>query len=95
MALSKEEVDHIADLARLQLSSREKEVYRRQLSGILDHVARLQKLDTSTIPPTPSVLPPHSVMRADEARQGLSAEELLENAPDHENRQFRVPPVLD
>lgn len=95
MALSKKEVDHIAELARLQLSPQEKEVFRRQLSGILDHVARLQKLDTSAIAPTSSVLATHSAMREDKARPGLGIGAVLENAPDHEDRQFRVPPVLE
>ena len=66
MTLSPEEVEHIARLARLSLSEAEKELYRSQLSSILDHVARLQNLDTQNIPPTFSVLPLESVARTDE-----------------------------
>ncbi len=95
MALSKSEVEHIAALARLQLSEPEKERYRQQLSAILDYAARLQTLDTAGIPPTSSVLPPRSVLRADEPRPGLPIGELLANAPAVEDDQFRVPPVLD
>ncbi len=95
MALSIEEVEHIAALARLKLSAEEKERYREQLSDILEYAARLQALDTSGIPPTSSVLPPQSALRADAARPGLPLEGLLRNAPDSEGRQFRVPPVLD
>jgi aspartyl-tRNA(Asn)/glutamyl-tRNA(Gln) amidotransferase subunit C len=95
MSLTPEEVDHIALLARLELSDAEKELYREQLSSILDHVARLQKLDTSHIPPTSSVLPPRSRLREDEIKTGLSKDRALRNAPDEKRGQFRVPPVLD
>ena len=95
MALSIEEVEHIAELARLALSEAEKARYREQLSAILEYAARLQALDTSGIPPTSSVLPARSVLRADQARPGLSLEDLLRNAPQTENDQFRVPPVFD
>lgn len=95
MTLTLEEVEHIAELARLSLSAEEKARYREQLSEILDYAARLQSLDTGGIPPTSSVLPARSVLREDEPRPGLSREELLRNAPDAENNQMRVPPVLE
>jgi aspartyl-tRNA(Asn)/glutamyl-tRNA(Gln) amidotransferase subunit C len=95
MSLSKEEVEHIANLARLELSTAEKEIYREQLSAILDYIARLQNLDTSGIPPTSSVLPPRTVLRKDETRPGLKAQELLRNAQEVDADQFRVPPVLE
>jgi len=95
MSLTLEEVEHIADLARLRLTADEKARYRRQLSAILDYIAQLQSLDTSGIPPTSSVLPPRSVLRADESRPGLTTETLLGNAPQVEADQFRVPPVLE
>jgi aspartyl-tRNA(Asn)/glutamyl-tRNA(Gln) amidotransferase subunit C len=95
MTLTIEEVEHIAQLARLKLTSQEIERYRQQLSAILDYADRLQAVDTTGIPPTSSVLPDRSVLREDKARPGLSLEELLKNAPDTENGQFRVPPVLD
>jgi aspartyl-tRNA(Asn)/glutamyl-tRNA(Gln) amidotransferase subunit C len=95
MALTREEVDHIATLARLELTPEEKESYATQLSAILDYAARLNELDTTGIPPTSSVLPELSVLRADESRPGLDTEVLLKNAPLAEQKQFRVPPVLD
>jgi aspartyl-tRNA(Asn)/glutamyl-tRNA(Gln) amidotransferase subunit C len=95
MTLTIEEVEHIANLARLRLTPEEKERYRQQLSAILDYAARLQALDTSEIPPTSSVLPPRSVLRPDQPQPGLSLEELLRNAPETEAKQFRVPPVLE
>jgi len=95
MTLTPQEVEHIALLARLELTVQEKEQYRRQLSSILDHFAVLEKLDTSLIPPTSSVLPPRSRLRNDEIKPGLDQNEALRNAPDSTRGQFRVPPVFD
>jgi aspartyl-tRNA(Asn)/glutamyl-tRNA(Gln) amidotransferase subunit C len=89
------EVEHIAGLARLELSEDELNRYREQLSAVLAYAARLQELDTSGIPPTSSVLPPRSVLRPDQPRPGLPSEDLLRNAPETEGSQFRVPPVLE
>lgn len=95
MPLTLTEVEHIAGLARLKLTDEEKERYREQLSAILDYAARLGELDTSGIPPTSSVLAERSVLRPDQARPGLSRQELLKNAPQAEAGMFRVPPVLE
>ena len=95
MTLTIQQVEHIADLARLDLTEDEKILYRQHLSAILDYVARLQELDTSNIPPTSSVLPPRSVLRADLAGDSLSTAELLSNAPDVEAGQFKIPPVFE
>jgi aspartyl-tRNA(Asn)/glutamyl-tRNA(Gln) amidotransferase subunit C len=95
MTLTKQEVEHIALLARLKLSDEEKESYRQQLSAILDYAGMLQQIDTSHIPPTSSVLPPRSYLRQDEPVQGLDRKDVLRNAPQVEDEQFRVPPVLD
>ena len=94
MSLSLEDVAHIAELARLQLTEEEQKRFLGQLSGILDHVARLQALDTAAIPPTSSVLPPRGALREDTPRPGLDLEALMQNAPARKGRQFRVPPVL-
>jgi aspartyl-tRNA(Asn)/glutamyl-tRNA(Gln) amidotransferase subunit C len=95
MILTLEEVEHIAELARLKLTEAEKELYREQLSAILDYFAQLRELDTTGIPPTSSVLPPRTALREDEPRPGLSLEKILQNAPQSENAQFRVPLVLE
>lgn len=95
MTLTLPEVEHIAELARLRLSEDEKARYREQLSAILDYFEQLRELDTADIPPTSSVLPPRSVLRLDEAKPGLNLNELLQNAPDSEESQFRIPPVLE
>lgn len=95
MRLTKEQVQHIANLARLKLTDEEVARYPEQLSEILDYFTQLQEVDTTDIPPTSSVLPVQSVLRPDEPSPGLSLEELLDNAPQTESGQFRVPPVLD
>lgn len=95
MTLNKEEVEHIADLARLTLTEEEKDRFSEQLSTILEYFSSLQNLDTTDIPPTSSVIAVRSVLRPDEPRPGLKEEALLRNAPDAEANQFRVPPVLE
>ena len=95
MKLTLEEAEHIAELARLELSEAELQRFREQLSDILEYAARLQQLDTSDIPPTSSVLPPRTVLRADQAAVFRNIPELLDNAPVEEDRQYRVPPVLE
>lgn len=95
MSLTIQEVEAIAALARLDLTGEEKARFAGQLSDILEYAARLQALDTSGIPPTSSVLPGAGVLREDEPLPGLSLDQLLQNAPDARDRQFRVPPILD
>lgn len=95
MTLTNAEVEHIAGLARLELSAEEKARYREQLSAILDYAARLQELDTSHIPPTASVLAARCPLRADEPAAPLPLAEVLANAPQTAAGQFRVPPVLE
>lgn len=95
MRLSKEEVEHIAHLARLELSEAEKVRYREQLSAVLDYVARLQSLDTSAVEPLSSIWIERSRLRPDAVRPSLTPQELLSNAPQASDDQFRVPPVLE
>lgn len=95
MPLTLQEVEHIARLARLELSEAEKARYREQLSAILDYVAQLQQLDTSSIPPTASVFSGDSHLRPDVPRPGLPREVLLQNAPEQEQGQFKIPPVFE
>ena len=95
MKLSREEVQHIADLARLALSEDEVALYQEQLSAILEHFEHLQQLEMEDIPPTASVLPLRSVMRADVVQSSLEQARVLANAPDTAGGCFRVPPVLE
>jgi aspartyl-tRNA(Asn)/glutamyl-tRNA(Gln) amidotransferase subunit C len=93
--LSLEEVEHIAELARLGLSHAEKEIFCDQLSAILDYADLLSQLDTTGVPPTASALPLSNVMRQDEVRPSLPTGDALANAPDAEAHQFRVRAVLE
>ena len=95
MTLTRKEVEHIALLARLDLTEEEKKRYQQQLSDILEHVARLQKLDTSDIGTASVVQPERARLRPDIPREGLNLQEVLENAPDEEAGRFRVPPVME
>jgi len=95
MKLGREQVQHIAELARLALSDEERSLYQEQLSAILEHFEQLQELDTEAIPPTATVLPLRSVMRADESRPPFPREDILANAPAHKEGCFKVPAVLE
>ena len=95
MPLSPQEVEHIAKLARLQLTEEQKARYRGQLEAILDHVAKLQELDTKDVPPTASVSVGQMPLRTDEPRFGLSKDDLLKNAPNQDDGQFQIPPVFE
>ena len=95
MALTREEVEHIADLAKLGLTEEEVEKFREQLSAILDYAAVLKRLDTDAIPPTASVLPLSNVMRTDETGSSLSPEDALANAPSVAEGYFQVRAILE
>ena len=93
--LSLEEVESIAELARLSLTDEEKQMYQDQLSAILDYVEQLQGLDTDDVVASSSALPLDNVMRSDVKVPTFSADEALANAPEKEDDQFRVKPILD
>jgi aspartyl-tRNA(Asn)/glutamyl-tRNA(Gln) amidotransferase subunit C len=82
MKISLKEVQHIAHLARLELSEEELEKYSRQLSDILTYMDKLNELDTSNIEPTSHVIPLKNVFREDKAQITLSVDEALKNAPE-------------
>lgn len=94
MRLSIEEVEHIAALARLELSDAEKQRYAEQLSDILDYFKHLEELDTDRISPTASVLDMNLRLREDVSRPGLPRQEVLRNSADTQDDQFKVPPVF-
>jgi aspartyl-tRNA(Asn)/glutamyl-tRNA(Gln) amidotransferase subunit C len=94
MALTLEQVRHIAQLARLSLTADEEARYRVQLSAILDYAARLRAVDTSAISPTASVLPLDAPLRPDEVRPSTAGALLLSNAPEVTDGMFRIPPVF-
>ena len=97
MTLTETEVAHIAELAKLELTEQEMDVMARQLSAILDYAERLNQLDTEGIAPTASVIPNQNVMRRDEVAPSLTRDQVLQSAPDTDERHefFRVRAVLE
>ncbi|MEO9255032.1 MAG: Asp-tRNA(Asn)/Glu-tRNA(Gln) amidotransferase subunit GatC [Tepidiformaceae bacterium] len=95
MALTSEEVLHIAHLARISLTDAEVERFTAQLSGILDNFAALAAVDTEGLEPTAHPLPLSNVMRADIVAPSLQQSEALANAPEQEDGFFRVRAVLE
>jgi aspartyl-tRNA(Asn)/glutamyl-tRNA(Gln) amidotransferase subunit C len=94
MKLSREEVEHVAELARLELTDSEKDRFAEQLSNILTHIDKLNQLDTDAIEPTSHVLPMKNIFRDDEI-QGLFPEgDPLRNAPDKDMGYFKVPKII-
>ncbi len=95
MALTQKDVDHIAHLARLALTSAEKEMYREQLTAVLDYAARLNELDLDAIPPTAHAVAQQNILREDVVESSLPIEDTLYNAPQQQDNQFLIQPVLD
>lgn len=94
MTLTRTDVEHVAELARLGLSDEELERLREQLSSILDHIDVLDRLDTSTIPPTAQVNVLQNVLRADEVRPSLDQAAVLRNAPSERDGFLEVRSVM-
>ena len=95
MSLTIEEVQHIANLARMNLTEDELELYRKQLSAILDYFKQLEGLDTEGIPPTANVSVNQNPLRVDQPGTSLSPEVLLNNAPEKADHLFQVPPIFE
>ncbi|MFC2012882.1 Asp-tRNA(Asn)/Glu-tRNA(Gln) amidotransferase subunit GatC [Chloroflexota bacterium] len=95
MKLSREEVLHIALLARLGLSETEVDKLSEQLSDILENFEILQDVDTTNVPPTAQSIPLQNVMSSDEASASLPQDQVLSNAPQQEEGYFRVRAVLE
>ena len=92
--ISRADVEHVAELARLHLTDDEIDLMQGQLSRILEAIAVLNEVDTSHVGPTASVLALENVMRDDEPRDGISRDAALANAPMREGHHLRVPLVL-
>lgn len=95
MKLSKKEVEHIAQLARLGITDKEKEKYAKQLSAILDYVEQLNKLNTEKVEPIGHITGAENVMRKDEIKNKPDRENMLENAPDKENGFIKVKSIFE
>ncbi|MGN8646737.1 Asp-tRNA(Asn)/Glu-tRNA(Gln) amidotransferase subunit GatC [Gracilibacillus sp. HCP3S3_G5_1] len=93
--ISKEQVKHVANLARLALTDKEVETFTQQLGDIINYAELLNELDTDNVKPTTHVLDLKNVMRKDEPKDWITKEDALKNAPDQKDGQFRVPSILE
>jgi aspartyl-tRNA(Asn)/glutamyl-tRNA(Gln) amidotransferase subunit C len=93
MAITREDVFHVADLARLALTDEELERLGGQLNAILEAVGKVSELDLADVPPTSHPLDLVNVWAEDEPRPSLPPEDALANAPEREDGFFRVPPT--
>lgn len=95
MALTNEQVEQVAMLARLGLSDEERERMREQLSSILAHIDQLRGVDTSNVPPTAQVIPLAPTLREDVVQPSLTVDQVLANAPRTEGGFIKVRAILD
>lgn len=93
-AISRDDVAHVARLARLQLSDEELDTFTGQLAAVLEHAADVEALDVHDVPPTSHPFELANVLRPDEPRPSLDRDEVLSQAPDAVDGRFRVPPIL-
>jgi aspartyl-tRNA(Asn)/glutamyl-tRNA(Gln) amidotransferase subunit C len=95
MSVTKKDVNYVADLARLQLSEEETESLVNDMNQILDYMTTLEELDTSDVEPLEHVIDLEYRLRDDKAKEPLSHEDALKNAPDADTDYFRVPRVIE
>ncbi|MEK7370636.1 MAG: asparaginyl/glutamyl-tRNA amidotransferase subunit C [Candidatus Rokubacteria bacterium GWC2_70_24] len=93
--ISLSQVEHVARLARLELSEADKERMRRELDGILSYIDTLRALQTDGVEPTSHAVPLTNVMREDEPRPSVPQTDMLANAPDPSGEFFRVPRIIE
>jgi len=93
--ISRQDVEHVALLARLELTDSDVGKFTGQFNAILEYIDVLNKVDTTGVEPTAHVLPLKNVMRPDEIRPSLPRDAALANAPDRENGYFKVPKILE
>jgi aspartyl-tRNA(Asn)/glutamyl-tRNA(Gln) amidotransferase subunit C len=95
MSITRDEVAHLARLARLAVSEQELDTFAGQLDVILSAVARVQEVTAEDIPPTSHALPLTNVFRPDEVQPCLTPDQALAEAPAAEDQRFRVPRILE
>lgn len=95
MKLTVADVEHVARLARLELSAEEKNLFAGQMDAILGYVEKLKELNTDGILPTSHAVPIENAFREDEARPSIGVEKALANAPDRVESFYRVPKVIE
>lgn len=95
MKLTIEEIEHVANLARLDLTPEEKEKMRIDLAAIIDFADKLSELDTEGIQPTAHILDINNVFRTDEVKPSYDRDEIIKNAPDSADGCIKVPKVVE
>lgn len=93
--ISKEQVKHVANLARLEIDDKEADMFTTQLSSIIKYAEQLNELNTEDVKPTTHVLDLKNVLRKDEPSEWITKEEALKNAPDTQDGLFRVPSIME
>lgn len=91
--ISKKDVEHVAKLARIEITEEEKEKFTKQLDDIIKHVEQLNEVDTTGVEPMAHAYPLFNVTREDEVKYACTREELLKNAPEEEDSFFKVPKI--
>ena len=91
--IGKEDVKHVAKLARLELTEEEIDKYSKQLDEIIKYVEQMNEVDTQGVEPMPHPIPVYNVMREDEVKYEHTKEEMMKNAPFEEDGFFRVPKI--
>lgn len=94
MPIEKDDVKHVAELARLKLTEEEINYFAKQLDSIINYIDQLTEVNTSNVEPTTHVLPIQNVFRDDATRPSLKAEDALKNAPSKEKELFKVPRIV-
>ena len=96
MKITRETIQHLEDLARIELSADERKLLAEQLGRIVEYCEQIQSLDTDAIPPTSAVVhEKESKLREDVVKPGLDRDVVLAEAPDHRNGYFRVPKIIE
>jgi aspartyl-tRNA(Asn)/glutamyl-tRNA(Gln) amidotransferase subunit C len=93
--ITPEDVEHVAELARLELTAAEKAQFVAQLNSILTYINQLNELDTTDVEPTSHVIPMSNVFRDDEVCPSLGRELVLHNAPEESHFFFKVPRIIE
>jgi aspartyl-tRNA(Asn)/glutamyl-tRNA(Gln) amidotransferase subunit C len=95
MSVTRKDVEHIAELARLTFNDKELESFTHQLNQILDYMEKLNELDTENVEPLSHPVEGNNIFRDDELKPSVPTEEALKNAPDKDEQFFKVPKVIN
>mgnify|MGYP000471722948 FL=1 len=95
MKITKETIDHLADLAKLEFNEKEKENIKNDMEKILDFVNKIEELNTEDVAPLIHVNTEINVLRKDDVVESISQKEALKNAPNKDSDYFKIPKVLD